>query len=120
MSSRLFVATRKGLFHLERGSAGWGITRTSFLGDNLSMVLPDRRDGALYTAQDLGHFGVKLQRSRDGGETWEEVAAPAYPPKPEGHVEKLADGREWPWRVERIWALEAGPDDAPVRPTTIE
>jgi len=108
MSSRLFVATRKGLFRLERGRAGWAIASASFLGENLSLVLPDARDGALYGALDLGHFGVKLWVSKNIGETWEEISAPAYPPVPEGHVEKLADGRDWPLRVERIWALEAG------------
>jgi hypothetical protein len=43
------------------------------------MLLHDPRDGALYAAEALGHFGVKLQRSRDGGETWQEIAAPAFP-----------------------------------------
>jgi hypothetical protein len=30
------------------------------------MVLAER-DGALHAAQDMGHFGVKMKRSRDGG-----------------------------------------------------
>jgi hypothetical protein len=77
MSENLFVATRKGLFELERGAgAKWTIARTSFLGSPVSMILPDRRDGSLYAALDLGHFGCKLHRSEDGGASWVEMAAP--------------------------------------------
>ena len=45
MADRFFVATRKGLFRLDRRGAGdWGITETAFLGDPVSSVLPDRRE----------------------------------------------------------------------------
>src|SRR3954452_24219436 len=74
MAGRLWVATRKGLFTLERDRGRWAIGRASFLGDHVSMVLPDGRDGSVYAALDHGHFGVKLHRSRDGGETWQEIA----------------------------------------------
>jgi hypothetical protein len=80
MNDRLLIGTRKGLFQLERTAGAWSITRTSFLGDPISMLLHDPRDGTLYAAQALGHFGVKLQRSRDQGDTWKEVPAPAFPP----------------------------------------
>ena len=35
--------------------------------------------GAGHAALRLGHFGVKFHRSGDGGNTWEELPAPAYP-----------------------------------------
>jgi len=112
MSKTLYVATRKGLFRVDRKNEGWTLAEPWFLGDNVSMVLPDRRDGALYAALSLGHFGVKLRRSRDAGKTWDELAPPAYPPLPEGTPpEKMADGRDWPHRVELMWSLEAGRDD---------
>ena len=79
MSDRLLVGTKKGLFELRRTRGDWSIAGTRFLGDPISMLLHDPRDGALYAAEALGHFGVKLQRSRDGGETWQEIAAPAFP-----------------------------------------
>ena len=69
MSDRLLVGTKKGLFELRRTRGTWSIASTRFLGDPISMLLHDPRDGALYAAEALGHFGVKLQRSRDGGET---------------------------------------------------
>jgi hypothetical protein len=74
----------------------------------VSLALSDR--GALYAALGTGHFGVKLRRSKDGGQSWQDVAAPAFPKEPEGHKETLPDGKPWPWRVEQIWALEPGGD----------
>jgi hypothetical protein len=113
MTDRIHVATRKGLFTVERiGAQRWAIAGVVFLGDNVSMVLADRRSAALYAALEHGHFGAKLHRSRDEGETWEECAVPAYPPKPEG-VEDIDPMRKTPipWSLQRIWVLEAGGDD---------
>ena len=108
MSERLLVSTRKGLFNVARGTGGgWAIRDVDFLGDNVSLTLTDPRDGAVYAALDHGHFGVKLHRRRPGG-AWEEIAAPAYPPKPDGLDERDMWGRPLPWSTIRIWALEAG------------
>jgi photosystem II stability/assembly factor-like uncharacterized protein len=110
----MWVATRKGLFAYERNGAGWRVANRSFLGDNVSMVLPDERDGAVYAALDHGHFGVKLHRSRDGGGTWTEIAVPAYPAMPEGAKPEVdAMGREIPWTLKLIWALEHAGKDRP-------
>jgi len=106
MSDRIFVATRKGLFELRRSQGQWRIAQTSFLGDSVSLVAKSPSDGTLYAALNLGHFGVKLRASSDGGQRWEELTAPAFPKKPEGLEETLPDGKPWPWRVEQIWALE--------------
>ncbi len=111
MSDRILVATRKGLFTVERAgtaSAPWTVTRGDFLGDNVSLVLHDARDGRLYAALDHGHFGVKMHRAPDIAGPWEECAAPAYPPKPEDLVDNDLWGKPIPWSTVRIWALEAG------------
>jgi len=79
MSDRLLVGTKKGLFELRCSHNHWSIVATHFLGDPISMLLADPCDGALYAAEALGHFGVKLQRSRDNGKTWQEIAVPAFP-----------------------------------------
>jgi hypothetical protein len=105
---RLFVSTRKGLFSLVRDGSWWSIERVSFVGDAVSLAMFDARDGSLYAALGLGHFGVKLRRSRDLGASWEELPAPAFPKQPEGAVDTLPDGKPWPWRVEQVWALEPG------------
>ena len=106
MSDRLLVATRKGLFDLRRGGAGWRIERTSFVGDPVSMVLRDPRDGTLYAAQALGHFGVKMRRSRDDGKSWDEIPAPALP--------KIESDDKAP-SVALIWSLETGGAGRPGR-----
>ncbi len=113
MSDRLFVTTRKGLFTLARDASRWSIASTHFLGDPVTVVLDDPRDGAWYAALDLGHFGVKLRRSRDRGATWEEIATPAFPSPPAGVEEKTTMGNPWHWRTEKIWALEAGHPSQP-------
>jgi len=99
------VATRKGLFTVHRAPAGWRIGQPQFPGEPVTQVLRDAHDGAWYAALRLGHFGVKLKRSSDGGANWQDVAAPAFPPKPtEG---PLADDTT-PWSVDLVWSLEAG------------
>ena len=82
MADRLLVATRKGLFRFRRQGSGWSAGPPAFLGEPVTAVLPDRPDGTLYAALRLGHFGVKLHRSDDGGDTWVELPAPAFPPDP--------------------------------------
>ena len=85
MSDTLLISTRKGLFTVSRKAVQWEITGADFLGDNVSITLTDRRDGRHYAALDHGHFGVKFHRSTATG--WEEIAAPTYPPKPDGYEE---------------------------------
>ena len=111
---RALVATRKGLFTITRQAGGWAPSAVAFPGDNVPMVLPDRRDGSIYAVLGHGHFGTKLHRSTDGGARWTEIAAPKYPPKPEGY-EDLDPMRKQPveWTLELLWALEAGGPDQP-------
>jgi hypothetical protein len=66
--------------------------------------LTDPRDGAVYVALRLGHFGCKLHRSDDGGASWTELPAPAYP--------VAAEGDDGP-TLDMIWTIAAGGRDAP-------
>ena len=112
MSDRLHVATRKGLFTLQRNQdSRWRITDTAFLGDPVSLSLADTRDGTWYAALNLGHFGCKLQRSTDHGKTWEEVAVPQFPKDAdEKETSETSDSTEAP-SLKQIWSLETGGDD---------
>jgi photosystem II stability/assembly factor-like uncharacterized protein len=140
MSDRLIVGTRKGLFEFawNDGAFGIGPGTPHFLGEPVTMALLDPRDGTLYAALNLGHFGVKLHRRRAGANEWEECAVPVYPPQPEREAVALveaqsadargdaqsqsqsqssADNRaatDGPsWTLEQIWTLEPGGPDEP-------
>jgi hypothetical protein len=104
MADRLLVGTRKGLFAFARDGGTWTTGAPQFLAQPVSMVLPDPRDGAVYVALALGHFGVKLHRgTRDLG-GWTELPAPAFPKVDDADKEKAPS-------VELIWALESGGTD---------
>lgn len=107
MSERALLSTRKGLFELHRTGRGWEIGPVHFLGEPVSIALADPRDGSMYAALNLGHFGVKLHRKDAGSEVWTEVAVPSYPPKPEDSPDTVE------WTNKLIWALETGGDDEP-------
>ncbi len=115
MSDRFFVATRKGLFRFDRQGAGWAMTNRSFLGDPVYIVFPDKRTGLIYAAITHGHFGTKLHRSGDGGDTWEECGVPTYPELGPGDQEAVnpMSGKKVPWNLELIWSLEGGGVDEP-------
>src|SRR2546430_7562464 len=97
----LYVGTRKGLFIIDESR--WTIGKPHFLGDPVSAVLP--QGNSIYAALNLGHFGVKLHRSENRGDSWTEVAGPAYPVKPEGSDDKV------PWKLVQIWTLEGAGKD---------
>lgn len=114
---RCYIATRKGLFTLDRGTSGWSIAATAFLGDPVTSVLHDPRSGDLMVALNHGHFGVKLHRSRDSGSTWHEIATPIYPEKPADYAPRTtpAEGVPAEWSLKMVWALATGgPDEAGV------
>ena len=73
---RLLVGTRKGAFVLTSDGrrADWKVSGPHFAGWEIyhlkgSPVNPDR----LYASQTSGWFGQQVQRSENGGETWEPV-----------------------------------------------
>lgn len=104
MPDRLILATRKGLFLCPAERDGWRLGRAAFLGEAVSAVLADPRDGRLYAALRHGHFGPKLHRSDDGGESWTEIATPALPAAPGDAAAPALD---------MVWTLAAGGTDEP-------
>jgi hypothetical protein len=106
MSDCAYLATRKDYLNCcarpEHGNCA-----SHFLGDPVSMLLADRRDGTLYAALHLGHFGPKLHRRMAGCSEWTEVAVPAFPVKPADSADPVE------WKVLQIWSLAAGGPDQP-------
>lgn len=112
MANRMLVATRKGLFFYSRGAGGWKVEEVAFLGEPVTMTLPDTRDGAIYAVLTLGHFGCKLRRRLPGETEWKELTVPVFPegaevpaapPANEGEPPKMK-----PASLSEIWALEPG------------
>lgn len=111
MSDLCLLGTRKGLFTLHRGTAGWTLGDTvHFLAEPVSAVMADPRDGQWYAALRLGHFGVKLHRSSDQGATWVEVGVPAYPAQAseQAAADNTARDTAKPAALDQIWWLEPG------------
>jgi photosystem II stability/assembly factor-like uncharacterized protein len=105
---RVLVGTRKGAFILtaEGQRNQWEVSGPHFAGweiyhVNGSAVNPNR----LYASQNTSWFGQMLQRSDDGGRTWEAVGNEfKYEGVPGTH--KWYDGTQHPWEFKRVWHLE--------------
>ncbi len=107
-SNTLLLGTRKGLLTVERNGSGWKVTREAFPGIPIAFATRDPRTGTLWACQDHGHWAQKLNRSKDNGETWEEVEAPKYP---EGAMAK----EDEPATLKYLWYLQPGGNDQPER-----
>jgi hypothetical protein len=113
----LLLGTRKGLVTLRRGPGGWAPAALAHPGIPIAYACRDPRTGILWAAQDNGHWGQKLHRSRDGGETWELVPSPRYP---EGAVmfDRTSDWenpREVPATLRYLWVIQPGHPAQPGR-----
>ncbi len=134
---RVLVGTRKGAFILHSDSArkNWEVDGPHFAGWEVyhmkgSPVDPDR----LYASQTSDWFGQIIQRSSDGGKTWEQPGTPKGEPvtdeqgMPKGESNKFVydtseetgkpltthqwyDGSAHPWEFKRVWHLEPALDD---------
>ncbi|HYU35542.1 MAG TPA: exo-alpha-sialidase [Thermoanaerobaculia bacterium] len=107
-SVRVLVGTRKGAFILTSDGKRkqWEITGPHFAGWEVyhvkgSPAEPSRLWASPYT----GWHGQVIQRSDDGGATWEPVGnAFAYHGAPGTH--QWYDGTQRPWEFKRVWHLE--------------
>jgi len=147
---RVLVGTRKGAFILTADGRrrNWSVTGPHFSGWEIyhlkgSPADPDR----IYASQTSSWFGQVIQRSNDGGLTWEQPgsgpqsrgASPddASPPMPQGESNKFAydtsektgrplathqwyDGTQHPWEFTRVWHLEPSLTDPDVAYAGVE
>jgi hypothetical protein len=105
---RVLVGTRKGAFILAADGKRdrWDVSGPHFAGWEIyhvkgSPVQPKR----LYASQTSAWFGQQIQRSDNGGLTWEPVGnAFAYDGVPGTH--QWYDGTPHPWEFARVWHLE--------------
>ncbi len=136
-SVRVLVGTRKGAFILTSDGKRkkWNVSGPIFGGWEIyhlkgSAVDPDR----IYASQSSSWFGQIIQRSSDGGKTWEQPGTPPGEPTttpdgmPKGESNKFVydtsdktgkplsthqwyDGTQHPWEFKRVWHLEPSLDD---------
>jgi photosystem II stability/assembly factor-like uncharacterized protein len=107
-SVRVLVGTKKGAFVLssDESRKSWKVDGPHFAGWEIyhlkgSPADPDR----LYASQSSGWFGQVLQRSNDGGKSWEAAGNEfKYEGTPGTHV--WYDGSPHPWEFKRVWHLE--------------
>ncbi len=127
---RVLVGTRKGGFILTSDGKrkDWRVGGPFFAGWEIYHMKGSPADSnRLYASQSSGWFGQVMQRSNDGGATWEPVGNKfIYDGVPGTH--QWYDGTPHPWEFKRVWHLEpsltnpetvyAGVEDAALFRTT--
>ena len=127
---RVLAGTRKGAFILtsDAGRSRWDVSGPHFGGWEIYHLKGSPADpNRVYASQSSGWFGQQIQRSNDGGRTWEPVGNSfAYDGVPGTH--QWYDGTPHPWEFKRVWHLEpsltdpdtvyAGVEDAALFRTT--
>jgi photosystem II stability/assembly factor-like uncharacterized protein len=110
---RVLVGTRKGAFILtsDEQREKWDISGPHFGGWEIYHLKGSPADpNRLYASQSTGWFGQLIQRSDDGGQTWEPVGNEfVYEGVPGTH--QWYDGTQHPWEFKRVWYLEPSPTD---------
>ncbi|MFL6054755.1 MAG: WD40/YVTN/BNR-like repeat-containing protein [Actinoallomurus sp.] len=110
---RVLVGTRKGAFILTSDGRreDWDVSGPHFGGWEIYHVAGSPADPSrLYASQSTGWFGQLIQRSDDGGRTWEPVGNRfEYDGVPGTH--QWYDGTPHPWEFARVWHLEPSPTD---------
>src|SRR6185312_7040896 len=132
---RVLVGTKKGAFILSADGKRekWDVSGPFFGGWEIyhlkgSPIKPDR----IYASQSSGWFGQVIQRSDDGGKTWDTpgggikmepgqmpsgksnmfVYDTSSPNGAELHTHQWYDGTQHPWEFKRVWHLEPSLTDA--------
>ena len=131
---RVLVGTKKGAFILESDGQRekWDVSGPHFAGWEIYHLKGSQADpNRIYCSQSSGWFGQVIQRSSDGGKTWETPGGgPQKSPQgwPMGESNKFVydtspdsgakltthqwyDGTQHPWEFKRVWHLEPSLSD---------
>ena len=105
---RVLAGTRKGAFVLTSDAKRerWDVSGPHFAGWEMYHVTGSPADPSrLYASQSTGWFGQLIQRSDDGGATWQPMGNQfEYDGVPGTH--QWYDGTPHPWEFARVWHLE--------------
>ena len=124
MSDMILLGTRKGTVIVDRSKTSWQPRAIAHAGIPVCYAARDPRQGILWSALDHGHWGPKLSRSDDGGDTWRDVLSLKYPegaryivkylPTPDFDPEAPVGQPEYKdATVFKIWNLAFGNADQP-------
>jgi photosystem II stability/assembly factor-like uncharacterized protein len=105
---RVLVGTRKGAFVLTADGKRerWEVSGPHFAGWEIYHLKGSPADpNRLYASQTSGWFGQVIQRSNDGGKTWEAVDNKFVYDGATG-THQWYDGTQHPWEFARVWHLE--------------
>jgi len=126
---RLLVGTVKGAFVIESDGTRkkWKVSGPNFAGWEVYHMKGSPADpNRIYCSQSSGWFGQVIQRSDDGGKTWEApgggvTKSPQGMPQGESNrfvydtssetgkpltTHQFYDGTQHPWEFKRVWHLE--------------
>jgi len=110
---RVLVGTHKGGFVLESDGKreSWDVKGPHFAGWEIYHMKGSPADpNRLYASQSNSWFGQLIQRSEDGGKTWEPAGNQfGYEGVPGTH--QWYDGTPHPWEFKRVWHLEPSLSD---------
>ncbi len=132
---RLLVGTVKGAFILESDGTRkrWKVSGPHFTGWEIYHMKGSPADpNRIYCSQSSGWFGQVIQRSNDGGKTWEApgggvTKSPQGMPQGESNrfvydtssetgkpltTHQWYDGTQHPWEFKRVWHLEPSLTDS--------
>src|ERR1044072_8965211 len=105
---RLLIGKRQSgcLLTSDGKRENWEVSGPHFGGWEIYHVKGSPADpNRLFASQTSGWFGQIIQRSNDGGQTWEPVGNKfGYEGVPGTH--KWYDGTPHPWEFKRVWHLE--------------
>ena len=113
---RVLVGTRKGAFVLTADARRerWHVEGPLFAGWDVYHFKGSPADtDRLYAAPGTSWFGQLIQRSDDGGRTWEQVGNRFAYDGPTG-THLWYDGTPHPWEFARVWHLEPSLGDPDV------
>ncbi|MGH9328034.1 MAG: WD40/YVTN/BNR-like repeat-containing protein [Terriglobia bacterium] len=126
---RVLVGTRKGAFIMESDGKRekWDVSSPHFTGWEIYHLKGSPADpNRIFASQSSGWFGQVIQRSNDGGRTWEApgggvTKGPSGMPRGESNkfvydtssetgkpltTHQWYDGTQHPWEFKRVWHLE--------------
>jgi photosystem II stability/assembly factor-like uncharacterized protein len=115
---RILIGTRKGTYVVEGDARrrGWKVGPMAHDGSEVYHVVADpRHPGDLYAAVNNGFWGPMVQRSRNWGKKWVEIATPLTPIKkdrqPEFNEENPTAAPRRP--LNNVWHIEPGHPSEP-------